>query len=241
MPGLISILVALCFAMPAYAADPGSVEVTRIDLLYAQAYLLRGRDGAVLVDTGLPGAAARILGVARRAGIEPEDIDLIVLTHTHVDHAGGAAALARRTGAPVVVQARGRAQLARGRGAPVVPHTPLGRIIAWVGKNHRVPAHDAEIIVRERLDLGPWGIDGFVLATPGHTACSQGVVVPGQLAVVGDLIIGPRRNPRIPNLRQVPDQVGPSLDAVLAHRPAQLFMGHVQPVPLATAERIEAP
>lgn len=238
MPRFIANVLALLLALPANAAVASEVQVTRIDLVYAQAYLLQGSGGAVLVDTGLPGAGARILGVARRAGIEPEDIELIVLTHTHVDHAGGAAELARRTGAPVVVQAQGQSLLAQGRGAPVIPHTPLGRVIAWVGKNHRVPAHDAEIIVRERLDLSPWGIDGFVLASPGHTACSQAVVVPGQLAVVGDMIVGPRKNPRTPNLRELPEQVQPSLEAVLAHQPAQLMMGHVQPVPLALAQRI---
>ncbi len=34
-------------------------------------------------------------------------IDLIVLTHAHVDHAGAVAELARRDGTPVVVQASG--------------------------------------------------------------------------------------------------------------------------------------
>ena len=237
---LLSLLALLLpLSAPAFGAQP--VEVVRIDLVYAQAYLLRGGAGAVLVDTGLPGASARILGVARRAGVQPEDIELIVLTHTHVDHAGAAAELARRTGAPVAVAAPGHGLLARGRGAPVVPHTPLGRVIAWIGKDHRVPAHDAEIVVRERLDLTPWGIDGFVLATPGHTACSQTLVVPGQLAVVGDLLVGPSSNPQIPNLRELPERVQPSIDAVLAYQPAQLMLGHVRPVPLVLAQGAGTP
>lgn len=241
MPRFLLCLLALLLPLTALATEPAPVEVIRVDLVYAQAYLLRGPGGVVLVDTGLPGASARILGVARRAGIEPEDIELIVLTHTHVDHAGAAAELARRTGAPVAVAAEGRGLLARGRGAPVVPHTTLGRVIAWVGKDHRVPAHDAEIVVRERLDLAPWGIDGFVLSTPGHTACSQSVVVPGQLAVVGDLLVGPSSSPQIPNLRELPERVQPSIRAVLAHEPTKLMLGHVGPADLAQAAGAVAP
>mgnify|MGYP002640732663 CR=1 FL=1 len=230
---LHSLLVILLLLVPrgARPAPSDPVQVVEVDLVYARATLLRGRGGAVLVDTGLPGAGARILGVAHRAGIEPEDIELIVLTHVHVDHAGGAAELAQRTGARVAVQAAGQGLLAAGLGAPVVPHTPLGEVIAWVGDDHRVPAYDAEIVVEDRLDLTPWGIDGFVLATPGHTACSQAVVVPGQLAVVGDLIVGPSKSPQIPNLRELPDQVISSIQAVLAYHPQQLYLGHVAPVP----------
>jgi hydroxyacylglutathione hydrolase len=240
MPRFLFCLLALLLPLSAPVHGGQPVQVVRVDLVYAQAYLLRGSGGAVLVDTGLPGASARILGVARRAGIQPDDIDLIVLTHTHVDHAGAAAELARRTGAPVAVAAPGHGLLARGRGAPVVPHTSLGRVIAWVGKDHRVPAHDAEIVVRERLDLAPWGIDGFVMATPGHTACSQAVIVPGQVAVVGDLLVGPSSGPQIPNLRELPERVQPSIEAVLAYEPAQLMLGHVRPVELAQAQGVRA-
>ena len=61
-------------------------------------FVVRGRDRVVLVDTGVggPGApGATWIGVPGRlpqelaaAGVEPDEIDLVVLTHLHLDHIG---------------------------------------------------------------------------------------------------------------------------------------------------------
>src|SRR3954451_14739175 len=61
-------------------------------------------DGSVtLVDTGLKRAPARIVAGLAAMGKHPQDVTRIVLTHVHPDHAGGAAEMSRRTGAPVLV------------------------------------------------------------------------------------------------------------------------------------------
>jgi glyoxylase-like metal-dependent hydrolase (beta-lactamase superfamily II) len=64
-------------------------------------HLLVDADGAVLLDTGFPGDAARIRHVMAEAGIGPRDVRAILLTHGHLDHAGSAAELRAWTGAPV--------------------------------------------------------------------------------------------------------------------------------------------
>jgi hydroxyacylglutathione hydrolase len=56
----------------------------------------------LLVDAGAGGAgAAAILENLRSDGLHPQRVAHIFLTHKHADHAGGAAALARETGATV--------------------------------------------------------------------------------------------------------------------------------------------
>ena len=44
-----------------------------------------------------------MLAALDHLGRRPADVRRIVLTHAHIDHAGGAAELVRRTGAPVAV------------------------------------------------------------------------------------------------------------------------------------------
>lgn len=44
--------------------------------------------------------------------------------------------------------------------------------------------------MREPVNLAPWGIDGEVIAMPGHTAGSLVVRLSNQAAFVGDMILG---------------------------------------------------
>ena len=53
----------------------------------------------VLIDTGFPGNADKILAALRGTGKAPGDIRHILLTHAHPDHIGNAAAIAKATGA----------------------------------------------------------------------------------------------------------------------------------------------
>lgn len=72
-------------------------------LWVGNAYLVRGADGLLLVDSGTPGSAKRILASIERIGCRPGDLRYIVLTHWHLDHVGGAAEVKRRTGAQVAI------------------------------------------------------------------------------------------------------------------------------------------
>jgi len=74
-------------------------------LLVGNACLVRGTDGLLLIDSGIPGSAERILASIARIEGGPADLRYIVLTHWHLDHVGGAAELRRRTGARIAIHA----------------------------------------------------------------------------------------------------------------------------------------
>jgi competence protein ComEC len=97
------LITALMFAAvaissaTAWAQSPKGLDVYFIDVEGGQSTLFVSPSGqSLLVDTGWPGTrdAARIAGVAKQAGIT--QIDYLVLTHYHVDHAGGVVELASR-------------------------------------------------------------------------------------------------------------------------------------------------
>jgi glyoxylase-like metal-dependent hydrolase (beta-lactamase superfamily II) len=90
----------------------GERSVYRLGGHSVSAHLLADRDGLVLIDTGLwfvPGQLRRLLRALDRA---PEDLRAIVLTHGHLDHTGGATAIAAWSGAAVWVHPADRVHVA---------------------------------------------------------------------------------------------------------------------------------
>ncbi len=57
-------------------------------------YLL-DEDRKAIVDTGSGASPDKVLEGIREAGVRPEDIDFIILTHIHLDHSGGAGFLVK--------------------------------------------------------------------------------------------------------------------------------------------------
>jgi len=56
-------------------------------------HLVIEKGRAAIVDTGSNHAVPVVLEALARKGLAPEDVDFVVLTHIHLDHAGGAGLL----------------------------------------------------------------------------------------------------------------------------------------------------
>lgn len=65
-------------------------------------YLIDGGHSLGLIDAGAGIQPDLILKNINEAGFDPNNVDKIVLTHAHADHAGGAASLQEVTGAEVL-------------------------------------------------------------------------------------------------------------------------------------------
>ena len=119
--------------------------------------------GHILLDGGLPQSAALIDDNIRALGFRTTDVRLIVNSHAHFDHAGGIAALQRRSGARVAASAAGARALAAGEPPADDPQYGLGRQAMAFPKVPQVQAvGDGEV-----LRVGALALTAHL--TPGHT------------------------------------------------------------------------
>ena len=131
-----------------------------------------GSDRGLIVDPGEE--AERILGAVDELGI---GIDAILLTHTHFDHIGAVAPVARATGAPVY--------------CPEIEVPVLADIMSFVPWPGFGPyeSYDADETVAggERLELA--GIEIDVIFTPGHSPGHVTYSIADELALFsGDVL-----------------------------------------------------
>ncbi|MBA3359230.1 MAG: MBL fold metallo-hydrolase [Thermoleophilaceae bacterium] len=145
-----------------------------VGMIQENCFLLRrdGSDRALIVDPGEE--APKLLAAIEQLGLK---LDGILLTHTHFDHVGAVAPIAKATGAEVWVPELEKQVLADINS--YVPWPQFGPFESW----------DAEHTVSggERLELAGLEID--VLFTPGHSPGHVTYSIPDEEVVFsGDVL-----------------------------------------------------
>lgn len=164
-------------------------DIYRVDGVTCNVYLLDAPEGVTIVDSGMPGAARRILAAVEALGRAPRDVRHLIITHQHVDHIGALAELARATGAETWAGA-GDTPAIEGRARREAPHGALGLIFRLVFFSRLAPASVAHV-VREGDTLPIFGAEGGlrVIETPGHTAGHVSIYLPARrLLFAGDAV-----------------------------------------------------
>ncbi|MEU9608072.1 MBL fold metallo-hydrolase [Streptomyces sp. NPDC048057] len=183
--------------------DPASQEC----VLVVQTWVLRSEGRTVLVDTGVGNHKSRphsavwngldtdFIGALGRAGVRPEDVDVVVNTHLHIDHVGWNTRLDDGAWVPTFPNAT---YLLPRRDVdfwdPANGHVPrVGRANENVFEDSVAPVVDAG---QALLWDGRHTIDGNLALelAPGHTPGSSVVVLESgsdRALFVGDMLHSP--------------------------------------------------
>ncbi len=166
-------------------------RLVRIPLRVANSYLVIG-EKTIIVDTGDPGYAKGILRALSKEKIDRRDVSLIFITHGHIDHFGSVFELKRSIDAPIVIQRHDEPYLNRGVQGPLYAKNRLAAFMKRIGGNFSVPKRygfTADLTFDHHMDLQPYGVEGELIATPGHTLGSASLVLADGRAIVGDLLV----------------------------------------------------
>ncbi|MCA9939704.1 MAG: MBL fold metallo-hydrolase [Anaerolineales bacterium] len=148
------------------------------------AYLIEGPAGMVLVETGPGSTRHTLVDHLRQRHLQPRDLQAIIVTHIHLDHAGAAGWFAQQ-GVPVYVHYVGAPHLID----PTRLLSSAARIYGdqmdtlW-GEMLPAPA-DCVHALHDGDTITAGGLTFMAMHTPGH-ASHHHVICLGDIAFVGD-------------------------------------------------------
>ena len=228
--------------VPDLTDDPDGISA--IDTHYLRArldasHLIVHRGRAAFVDTGTALAVPHLLAALAAKGIARDAVDWVLLTHIHLDHAGGAGALLEwLPNARVAVHPRGAAHIADparliGATRKVYGDAAYERLYGEIR-----PIAVARLVVTEdgaRHALAGRRLE--FLHTPGHALHHQAIVDPEAGAVFAGDTFGVSYRDFDVNGREFilpattpsqfdPNQLHASIDRVVALAPRAVFLTH---------------
>jgi endoribonuclease LACTB2 len=140
-------------------------------------YLTGNSNSWLMVDTGWPGTLPKLLNILKRKDVVFETIKYLLATHYHPDHAG-------------------LAQELKFKGVKLVVMENQPAFIPDLSRYMKPEQHYVEIDLRDNIDLSfaesrdflqKIGIQGEIIATPGHSDDSVSLVLDEGPAFTGDL------------------------------------------------------
>ena len=223
---LTSMSIAACSdEIAVQLPDDTSENVTTVAMGSFNIYFIETDTGYILVDTGWIGEEEKLEEAFSAAGISPKDVNLIVLTHGHMDHVGTTAFAKALTSADILCHEYTATFIRDGKSAPAVAHDLRGRFFNVITPRS-FPGIEPDIVMKEEFDLRPYGIDGKVVHTPGHTQGSITIVLDNGEMLLGDLVRGTEQEIHLGSYYEDKDVLIQSLEKLAAYDADKIYMSH---------------
>lgn len=178
-------------------------EIIQVLNRRSNAYLILLDNDIVLVDTGKKSAFQSLLKNIRSLNIAIEDIQSLILTHTHYDHCQSAKQIKDKSNCKIIVSfivtesiKNGYTKLPNGTILITKLIVKLGRLLGKRKLGYEPFSPD--VLVNDDYDLKIGNGCLKIIHTPGHSTDSISILVDNEIAIVGDAMFGIFKNSVFP-------------------------------------------
>jgi glyoxylase-like metal-dependent hydrolase (beta-lactamase superfamily II) len=211
--------------------------VQYVDGSNANCYLVEEEEGTLtLVDAGMQANGKRTLDFITKLKREPSAVKTIVITHCHVDHVRGLAALKAATGAKVAVH-EADADFVSGKARYPAPGGAMGLAFKALSPMFKTTPVEPDLRLKEGDVVGRLA----VLHTPGHTPGSIALLDrQSKVLFVGDtarFLKGKLEGPP-PRFTPRMDQAKASIERLAGLDFEVMLSGHGEPLKSTDAPRM---
>ncbi len=171
----------------------GGYKILKILSGRSNVFLLRNRQSTILIDTSAGFMWKALQRNLDQLGIDR--IDLLILTHSHFDHAANAHKIKERYNAQVIIHDSEAGYLLAGTNILPAGTNPITKTIVRVLARQfisfaRYQPCKADLAVDSNYDLSGYGFNAYLMHTPGHTKGSLSLIIDNEIAIVGDTMFG---------------------------------------------------
>ncbi len=168
-------------------------KIIRILSGRSNVFLLSNGHTNILVDTSAGFMWKILKKKLERLGIE--NINLLILTHSHFDHAANAARIKEKYKAQVIIHESEIKYLTTGDNIlPTGTNSVTKFIVSTFAKKFQSLALyqscNYDLTVDDVFDLSGFGFNAYLIHTPGHTQGSISLIIDDEIALVGDTMFG---------------------------------------------------
>lgn len=163
-------------------------EVKRIKCGNGNCFIISNGDNAILVDTCHTEYRDKILNACKAY-----KINLIVLTHGHIDHIQNAAFLSKELNAPVAMSKEDVELIKDNMKQPLKAETFLGKIVLKLSeksfRTDKIDAFEPTVLLNDGDTLEQYGIPAEIISVEGHTNGSIAIDADKKYLFVGDALM----------------------------------------------------
>ena len=207
-------------------------DVTIIQMTFVNAFLVKVKEGFILIDTGLAMHWEKLESKLMSAGCLPDKLKLVVITHGDFDHTGNCARLQEKYKSKIAMHKDDLLMVEEGVSVKRKVRTLRAKIFVILRRLKRrkftFDKFKPDILLTDGQDLKEYGFNATIIHIPGHTKGSIGIITDDGSLFAGDIFTN-RRKPDTATYIENSGELKNSLSRLKKMNIKTIYPGHGNP------------